>query len=68
MRRVGGNYVISCTAQLLFFLCVPNKVVSRALKRMFHALKHIFHVVVHISHALGYKILSIVKTFIQRDS
>ena len=32
-----------------------------------HALKHISHVVEHTSHALGYKILSIEKTFIQRD-
>ena len=55
------------TAQLLFFALFLNKVVFQGLKRMSHALKHISHVVEHTSHALGYKILSIEKTFIQRD-
>lgn len=68
MRGVGGNLVNNSTAQLLFFALFLNKVVFHGLKRMSHALKQTSHVVEHISHALGYKILSIEKTFILRDS
>ena len=68
LRRAGGNLVNNCTAQLLFFALFLNKVVFQGLKRMLHVLKHTSHVVEYISQGVGYKILSIEKPFIQRDS